>query len=154
MSGRWIGRAVLLIANVIAPGTAIYERVTADGCGRIVSRDGAYAANFTLVRNKVPRARTITVYLCDRWYNCDTVFTAPRNARVAMEWRGNTDLAIIANGGWVVAASARLHSGSGRPPVRVRVERRRVPATTAGIVFDPGICRVVWPVTSTQVPPR
>jgi hypothetical protein len=154
MSGRSIGRAVVLIASVIAPGTAIYERVTADGCGRIVSRDGAYSANFTLVRNKVPSARTITVVVCDRWSNCDTVFSAPRSARVAMEWRGNAALAIVANGGSAVAASALSHSGSGRPPVRVGIERRRVSATTAGIVFDPAVCRVVWPVTSTQVPPR
>lgn len=129
-------------------------QVTADHCGRIVSRDGTYSASFTLVRNPVPSARTITVFLCDRWHNCDTVFSAPRDARAEMEWRDNDELIVISNRGAATAAGTLSHSGSGRPPVRIRIDRRRVPATAAGLVFDSRVCRVEGPATSTLVPPR
>lgn len=154
MKDRWIGRAGAFLAAAAMPGAAIAMPVTADYCGHIASPDGAYSASFTLVRNVVPSARVITVFLCDRWHNCDTIFSAPRDARAAMEWRDSGELVVISNGGSATAAGTRGHSGTGRPPVRVLIERRQAPATGARLLFDPGVCRVEGPVTSTPVPPR
>jgi hypothetical protein len=154
MRARWIQHAGASLAAAALPGGAIAIPVTADYCGRIVSPDGTYSASFTLRRDNVPSARMITVRLCDRWHNCDAVFSAPRDARAAMEWRDDGELIVTSNRGSATAPGALSQSGSGRPPVRIRIERRRVPATAAGLVFDARVCRVEGPVTSTQVPPR
>jgi hypothetical protein len=140
------------LATVAMTGGATAARATGEHCGSISSGDGRHVANFTLVENPIPSARTITVFLCDRMFNCDTVFVAPRTASVGLQWRTNGDLVIRSRQGSLLSAQASSHSGTGRPPVRVLLERRALapePARGRELSFAARTCRTEPPVVTT-----
>jgi hypothetical protein len=147
-------RATAAVA-LLLPGAAAGTNVHADHCGLIASRDGQYNASFTLVRDDNPNARLITVFLCDNMFNCDTVFSAPRTARVSMGWQDDGRLLILSSSGGAIAPGALGHSGTGRPATRIVIEPLRVrhDADSAHIQlsFEPRVCRLEPPFGAAPV---
>jgi hypothetical protein len=144
-----ISRLVALVGLSIMPSAASAV-VKADHCDSITSSDGRYRASFTLVRNSDPTARTIRIFLCDRSNNCDTVFEAPRDAKVSMQWRSSGNLAVLATRGALVAPGTFDSIAKGRPPVRIVTWIDDTDGSPGKkLDFAAGRCRVEAPIAST-----
>ena len=139
------------LACVAMAPTAAGAGVKADHCGSIVSSNGEYRASFTLVRAANPDARTIRVFLCDRSYNCDTVFEAPHDAKVSMQWRSNAELAVLSGSGSLVTPGTIDSVAKGRPPVRILTQVDELEgASGMRLDFAASSCRVEAPIASQQ----
>lgn len=148
MSPNQMYKLVALVGLAIMPSGAS-AAVKADHCDSITSSDGRYRASFTLVRNANPAARTIRVFLCDRSNNCDTVFEAPRDAKVSMQWRSGGDLAVLASSGALLAPGTFDSIAKGRPPVRIVTQVDEMNASPGHrLEFDASRCRVEAPIAS------
>lgn len=134
-----------LIAVLLAAGAE--GQVAAETCGTIASPDGQYRASLTLAGDGAS-PRTI-VFLCDLRFNCDTVFVAPQDARLGLQWR-DRDLTIYADAGTMPVTGSLHHSGKGRPAVGLSVAHAPPPASA--LRLDLASCRVEPIITAT--PPR
>jgi hypothetical protein len=122
-------------------------------CGSLDSPSGRLTSGLTLRSGQ--HRDYITGYVCDRTASCDIVYKGPVNSKVMLYWGSTNSLVFVASGGRLLAANSFHSSGSGRPPVELRL----VPLKNATakrdkvLVFERSRCVSEAPIIDVSVDP-